>query len=141
MKEATIKTAKDTGVKVLIALVAAVGLRKATEMLAAKGGMTEKIAAIGTLLVGAGLQFTKSDIAKTIGIVAMAEGGVDTVKALITDNTGMVRSNKVASTLAKAVMPNGGDLAGYQGMGSLMLAEQPAMVRTSGLSVSNLVGQ
>jgi hypothetical protein len=117
---------KATAMNLVLALVALVGLEKLMEMLAAKGPMVEKIGAFSALAIGAGLQFTKSDIAKTIGIVSMAKGGLESVKALITKD-GSVRPDPVSSTLAKAIMPSSG-LAGYHrrrgmnGLGNLSLS-------------------
>ncbi len=123
MKAEITKKLGKTGVNLILAVIATVGLRKGTEMLAAKGGTTQKIAAIATLLAGAALQFTKSDIAKTIGIIAMAEGGIDTVVAMITDDAGAVKPDSISQGMAKAVLPGGGALSGYVGMGNLALAE------------------
>ena len=144
MNEATKKTAKSTAIKVLIATVAAVGINKVQEMLSAKGGMTEKIGAFGTLLLGAGLQFTKSEIAQTVGVVAMAKGGVSSIQSLITSN-GAVKSDAISSTLAKAVLPQGAGLSGtrrrsLRGLGNTPTFALPsASVSPVAMPQSNLI--
>ncbi|WP_421977128.1 hypothetical protein [Roseivirga seohaensis] len=145
MVKITKKSAGNTVAKVLIATVTAVGITKAHEMLSAKGGMAEKVSALSTLLLGAGLQFTESEIAKTVGVVLMGKGGVSSIQSLITSN-GAVKSDAISSTLAKAVLPQGAGLSGTRRRGMRGLGNTPtfalpsasAMPMSQTLNVTNL---
>lgn len=105
-------TAKSAAVTFLIAFFGMIGLDKIMSLLRSQSDMIQKVATIGVTGAGVAAQFAKSDIVQALGIVAMAKGGLETIKTFITDSNGSLKQDSVSKTLAKVIEPSSGTLQG-----------------------------
>lgn len=118
--------AKSVAVTFLVSLLAAIGLSKGMEWTKQKGDMEEKIGSAVALLGGLAAQFTKSDIAKAVGILAMGKGGHGLINAFVTDSAGNLKPDAISQTVGNLTLEGGSGLSGLKGlMGKLGLRGLP----------------
>ena len=134
--------AKSAAVTLLVALLASIGLSKGMEWTKSQGDMEEKIGAAVALLGGVAAQFTKSDIAKAVGILAMGKGGHGLINAFVTDSSGNLKPDAVSQTVGNLTLEGVSGLSGLKGLrGMLGLGNTPQpYVDPSGQLMTGLPG-